>query len=87
MEPKIGIVLVNYNGENFQNDCIRTIKNMDYNNYKIIVVDNDSKDNSVKILKEEFDDVIIIETGENCGVAKGNNIGIKNSLDLDCDYV
>lgn len=87
MEPKIGIVLVNYNGENFQNDCIRTIKNMDYNNYKIIVVDNDSKDNSVKILKEEFDDVIIIETGENCGVAKGNNIGIKKSLELECDYV
>ncbi len=30
MNPKVGIVLVNYNGENFQYDCIKTIKDMNY---------------------------------------------------------
>lgn len=87
MNHKIGIVLVNYNGEKFQNECIASIKLMDYKDYKIIIVDNASKDNSVSMIKEKYDDIIIIETGENCGVAKGNNIGIKKALELGCEYV
>lgn len=87
MEPKVGIVLVNYNGEKFQNDCIRTIKQMTYRNYEIIVVDNNSKDQSIELLKNEFPDVVLIETGENCGVARGNNIGIKAAIKLNCEYI
>lgn len=87
MEPKVGIVLVNYNGEKFQNACIETIKKMKYSNYEIILVDNDSKDNSLKMVRDNFDGIIIIETGENCGVAKGNNIGIKKALEIGCDYI
>ncbi|MGH4049870.1 MAG: glycosyltransferase family 2 protein [Clostridium sp.] len=87
MEAKVGIVLVNYNGEKFQNDCIRTIKEMTYRNYEIFVVDNNSKDQSIKTLKEKYSDVNIIETGENCGVAKGNNIGIKKALENGCEYI
>lgn len=87
MNEKVGIVLVNYNGGNFQNECVRSIKEMDYSNYTIIVVDNDSKDNSIEKLKNEFDDIVIIETGENCGVAKGNNIGIKKAIELNCEYI
>ncbi len=37
-EPKIGIVIVNYNAEKYQNDAIRSIKAMDYSNYEIIEV-------------------------------------------------
>lgn len=87
MESKVGIVLVNYNGEKFQNECIRTIKNMTYSNYEIIIVDNNSKDNSINKAKEEFDDLVIIQTGENCGVAKGNNIGIKEAMKRNCEYI
>lgn len=84
---KVGIVLVNYNGEKFQNDCIRTLKKSTYNNYEIIVVDNNSTDNSIKLLREEFPNTVIIETGENTGVARGNNIGIKHALENKCEYV
>lgn len=87
MEHKVGIVLVNYNGEKFQNDCIRTIKQMSYTNYEIIIVDNNSTDNSIKLVKDEFDNIVIIDTGENCGVARGNNIGIRKALELKCEYI
>lgn len=87
MKKSVGIVLVNYNGEKFQNDCIRSIQQMTYDNYKIILVDNGSVDNSIKLVKENFENINIIETGENCGVAKGNNIGIKAALGMGCDYV
>lgn len=84
---KIGIVLVNYNGEKFQNDCIRTIKSQTYKNFEIIVVDNNSQDNSVQLLEDVYPDVTLIEVGENVGVARGNNIGIKHALKSGCDYI
>jgi GT2 family glycosyltransferase len=87
MNSKVGIVLVNYNGEKFQAECINTIKNMTYKNYEIIVIDNNSTDNSIKILKNRYPDVKVIETGENGGVAKGNNIGIKYALENGCEYI
>ena len=74
MKPKVGIVIVNYNGLNYQNEAIRSIKEQTYSNYEIIVVDNNSTDGSIKALKKEFEDVHVIETGDNLGVAAGNNI-------------
>lgn len=87
IEPKVGIVLVNYNGAKFQNDCIRTVKSMTYQNFEIIVVDNASSDNSLEILKSEFPEVTIIKCTNNFGVAKGNNIGIKYALKNKCEYI
>lgn len=84
---KVGIVLVNFNGEKFQNDCLRAIYQSTYQNYEVIVVDNGSHDESIRLTREEFPEAIIIETGENCGVAKGNNIGIKKALEDRCEYV
>lgn len=84
---KIGIVIVNYNGEKFQNDCIRTIKKQTYTNYEIIVVDSGSTDNSILVLKEEFEDVVILEQKENVGVVAGNNIGMKYAFEHECEFV
>lgn len=83
----LGIVIVNYNGAKYQNDCIKCILNSNYKNYYIIVVDNASKDNSMELLCEFNDEKIItIKCDENYGVAKGNNIGIKKSIELKTDY-
>lgn len=86
-ESRVGIVIVNYNAEKYQNDSIRSIKQMKYSNYEIIVVDNGSTDNSIKLLKEEFPEVIIIETNNNLGVAAGNNIGIRHAIKRGAEYI
>lgn len=83
----VAIILVNFNGEKFQNECIQSIKNMDYKDYDIVIIDNGSTDDSIKKAKEAFDNLIIIETGKNNGVAKGNNIGIKYAIDNNYEYV
>lgn len=87
MIKKVGIVLVNYNGKNVLMDCIKSIKNMNYEDYKIILVDNNSSDGSVEDIRKTYNDIIIIETGENSGVAKGNNIGIRKALEIGCEYI
>ena len=83
----IGIVIVNYNGAKFQNDCIRSIIETGFPSCKIIVVDNGSTDNSMEMLAEFPDEAIEkVYCNENFGVAKGNNIGIEHSIALGCTH-
>lgn len=84
---KVGIVIVNYNGAKFQNDCLRTILEMDYKDIEIILVDNNSKDNSVELAVEQFGKYItLLRQDDNYGIAKGNNIGIQYCMDNNIEY-
>ena len=86
---KIGIVLVNYNGASYQNDCIRSILNQTITNFEIIVVDSNSSDNSTELL-EEFNEecrIHVIRNEENVGYAKGNNIGVDVATHMGCNYI
>ncbi len=83
---KVGIVLVNYNGAKYQNDCIRTLYGMEYSDFIVIVVDSCSKDNSLDLLEQEFPEVHILRQTENVGVARGNNIGIRYCMKLGAEY-
>lgn len=88
---KISIILVNYNGNLDTLDCIKSIKKSNYENYNIIVVDNESKMQNYISLSNDLlhqQDVILIRSDKNLGFAGGNNIGIKYALDkLKSDYV
>lgn len=55
MNKKVYIVLLNYNSANHTIECISSILNSTYKNISIIVVDNDSQDDSVNIIKEYFE--------------------------------
>lgn len=74
--PEVGIVIVNYNGEKYQSDCIKSLYNMQYNDFEIVVIDSGSKDNSIVNLRKEYPQVHILEQKNNIGVAAGNNVGI-----------
>ena len=85
---KIGIVIVNYNGANYQIDALRTIYASSYQNFEVIIVDSASKDNSIELAKNEYPQIHYLLQNENVGVAKGNNIGIRYAIDeLDAEYV
>lgn len=85
----IYIILVNYNGYNDTIECINSIKKIKNINYKIIVVDNASTDNSVHLFRknEVCKDCIIIESKSNLGFAGGNNLGIQLALDNGARYI
>ncbi|MFL0251739.1 glycosyltransferase family 2 protein [Clostridium neuense] len=86
-EPKVFIVILNYNTINDTLECITSLKNIDYINYEIVVVDNSETVDCYNLLKDKFNEYKIIRTDENLGYANGNNIGIKYALDNGADYI
>lgn len=78
---KVSIVIPNYNGQKYLQDCIDSLYHIDFirENYEIIVVDNASSDNSCEFILSTYPDVILIKAEKNLGFASGCNLGIKNS--------
>jgi GT2 family glycosyltransferase len=76
--PKISVVILNYNGMKFLEPCITSLLKSSYDDFEILVVDNGSKDDSVNFLRRRFPNepkLRIIDLGKNYGFAMGNNIG------------
>ena len=81
IEKKVSIIIVSYNTKELTKRTIQSVFDKTEGiEYEIIVIDNASKDGSVEELKKTFQDKItIIESGENLGFGKANNLGIKQS--------
>ncbi len=76
----ISIVIVNYNVKDFLFKCLESIEKAKGNlKVEILVVDNDSSDGSVEYLRPLFPEVTFVETGDNLGFGKANNIGFEMS--------
>jgi GT2 family glycosyltransferase len=73
--PLVSIVTVNYNQSAVTADMLRSLSNLDYNNFEVIVVDNASKESS-SYLKKDFPFITHITSPENTGFAGGNNLGL-----------
>lgn len=86
---KVAIVILNFNGGENTHECLKSIKKLQSNTYKlqIIVVDNASKDNSLKIIKSDFSEIDILENKDNLGFSEGNNVGIRYALNNGSDYI
>ena len=82
----ISVIVLSFNNIKYTLECLNSIiEHTAYPNYEIILVDNNSDEKTQKILKEIKNDKIkLILNRANLGFAKGNNIGIKNSLG---DYI
>ncbi|WP_251208674.1 glycosyltransferase family 2 protein [Acetatifactor aquisgranensis] len=84
---KVTVILVNYNGRKFLDNCIGSLKKQTYSNMSVLIVDNCSEDDSVKFLKENYPEIEVIACNKNYGFAKANNIGIKYAIGQGTDYV
>jgi len=83
MFPKVFIIIVNWNGNEDTIECLESLKNNDYPNYKVVIVDNGS-DKKIEISDSE---IKVIYNKENLGFSGGNNIGIKYALENNADYI
>lgn len=85
LECKILIVIVTYNGVNHIYHCLSDIISLE--NSKIIIIDNQSKDTTLKIVTENFPNIETIKNDQNIGFGLANNIGLKYAIDNDFNYV
>lgn len=78
MEIQLSVIIVNYNGERFLKNCLDSLQlHLNGINYEIIIIDNNSSDNSCAILREYYPAVRLIESISNLGFGKGNNEAVK----------
>ena len=83
-KPLVVCIITNYNGlvTKYKNrpilyHTISSLKKTNYSNYKIIVVDDNSKDNSIDYIKRNWNFVDIVSNKKNLGFSRSNNEGIK----------
>jgi GT2 family glycosyltransferase len=75
---KLSIVIVNYNVQHFLEQCLYAVRKASENvSTEIFVVDNNSVDGSVQMVKEKFREVILIENKKNTGFSFANNQAIR----------
>ncbi|MFL9844329.1 glycosyltransferase family 2 protein [Flavobacterium rhizosphaerae] len=77
---QLSVIILNYNVRWFLEQCVlsvqQALKNIDG---EIIVVDNNSPDDSCAMMRARFPHITLIENKENAGFPKGNNIGVQHA--------
>jgi GT2 family glycosyltransferase len=79
MERKIYTIIVTYNGSRWIKGCLESLYASTLQT-EIIIVDNGSYDDTLKIVTDSFSDVILLNQSENLGFGKANNIGISYAI-------
>lgn len=86
-KPFVSIIIVNYNGARFLQNCFSSLFKTNYQNYEIIIVDNASTDKSLEVIQTiagAKDNVKVIRNTSNLGFGPANNVGFDHAIG---DYI
>jgi GT2 family glycosyltransferase len=83
LSPSVAIVILNWNGRHFLQQFLPSVLSTTYDNYKVIIVDNNSSDDSLDFLKSNYPQLEIIALQKNLGFAGGYNEALKT---VKADY-
>ena len=85
---KVGVVTITYNSSKVVVDFLKSLSKQTYSDFKLYIIDNNSQDDTIDLIKKHcLNSQVLIRNKENIGVAAGNNLGIKQSLDDNCQFV
>ena len=78
--PALSILIVNWKSVTFLEQCLRTIyRETKSLSYEVIVVDNASFDGSEEMVHREFPQVVFVQSRDNLGFSRGNNLAFERS--------
>ncbi|MEI6125260.1 MAG: glycosyltransferase family 2 protein [Pseudomonadota bacterium] len=86
-EPLVAIIILNWNGFADSVECLTSLRNCTFKNYKIVLVDNGSTNTESYRLKEMFPEAHLICNKINRGFAGGNNDGMNWALENGYEYI
>lgn len=80
MNEAVSIIILNYNGRQFLNDCLGSVLKQSYSNFELILFDNNSADDSIGFVESNFIDnrLKLVRSDRNIGFAGGNNEALKH---------
>lgn len=87
LTPKVFIIILNWNGLQDTLECLESVYKLEYSNFEVVVVDNGSSDDSVKVIRNAYPQVTLIENDKNLGFTGGNNIAMRYAMRHGCDYM
>lgn len=82
IKPEISVIMAVYNTEKYLDESIKSVLNQTFSNFELIIINDNSKDNSLKIIQkyQQIDKrIILLNNSENIGPAASRNEGIKIS--------
>jgi Predicted glycosyltransferases len=85
--PPVTVIILNWNGVGDTLECIESVRNLDYPDMRIVVVDNGSTDDSTSVIRQRYPSITLLESKRNLGFTGGNNLGIVKALEMGTDYV
>lgn len=78
--PKFSVVVLNWNGKHFLDDCLSFLQRQTFRDFEVIFVDNGSSDDSVSYVQEYFPNVNVVALEKNLGFTGGNIEGLKHCV-------
>jgi len=86
-KPSVAVILVNWNGEDDTVDCVESLKNVTYPNFKVIISDNGSEEKSLEKIRPLASEMVeVMENNANLGFSGGNNVAMEKALKEGYDY-
>lgn len=89
-EPLVYVLIINWNGREHLDVCIRSLLMSTHQNAKFVLIDNASDDDSVAFVREKFGKdqrVDVLQAPQNLGWSRGNNLGLERAVADSADYV
>ena len=84
-QPKFSCLIVTWNNQQIIAECIQTLFQYCPADTQVVVVDNDSQDETCRVIRETFGDrVVLVEAGDNLGFSKANNLALQHATG---DYI
>jgi len=80
--PSVDVLVLNYNGANFIQDCLSSLKQTNYDNVNFFIFDNGSTDASCSIIRDIMPKAVLFHVNNNLGFTKGANQAISEILSI-----
>lgn len=84
---RVGVVIVGYNSRQYLESCLESLVASTYKNIKVYFIDNNSQDDSAKLVRQKFPAVNVVSLKKNLGFAGANNFGAELAIQDSCTYL
>lgn len=85
--PLVYILLVNWNTTEHTLACLNSLQSVSYSNYRVLIVDNASSDNSVDTIAAAYPNAALLRLPRNLGFTGANNVGFQYALEQGADFI